>query len=166
MAKTNRFELFNYVDYKDEVIIVAGGGGGSNYENASWNCSSGGAGGGLESPNVGHGGNGISYGASTTSEKAGTGGSFGQGANGADYTNKLLPGGGGGYYGGGFVTRTDGTINSNKGSSGGSGYIGGVYDGVSTAGNLSIPTHDGTSVMTGNIGDGYAKITFIEKIVE
>lgn len=164
IAKTNRGELFNYSDYKEEVIIVAGGGGGSNYESASWNCSNGGAGGGLTSPNVSHGGNGTAYGASTIDETPGTGGSFGKGASGSDYPTKLLPGAGGGYYGGGFVTKVDGTINSNKGSSGGSGYIGGVYDGTSIDGKNSIPTYDGESTMTGNFDNGYAKITFIEKI--
>lgn len=167
IARNNYYgELFEYENHKEDVLIVAGGGGGANYENASWNCSRGGAGGGLTSPNVGHGGNGIAYGASTPDETPGTGGSFGQGGNGSDYPTKLLPGGGGGYYGGGFVTKTDGTINSNKGSSGGSGYIGGTYDGLSIAGNISIPTFDGTSTMTGNEGNGYAKITLIEIFYE
>ena len=30
------------------------------------------------------------------------------------------------------------------------------------AGNNSMPTHDGTSTMTGNTGNGYAKLTFVE----
>lgn len=157
-------ELYKFENHKEDILIVAGGGGGANYENASWNCSSGGAGGGLISPNVNHGGNGISYGASTPDEKPGTGGSFGQGANGSSLPSKLFPGGGGGYYGGGFVTKADGTPNSNKGSSGGSGYIGGVYDGNSIAGNLSIPTYDGTSTMVGNIGDGHARITYLGEV--
>lgn len=167
VARNNyRGELFEYVDHKEDILIVAGGGGGANYENASWNCSPGGAGGGLTSPNVGHGGNGIAYGASTPDATPGTGGSFGQGANGSDYPKKLLPGGGGGYYGGGFVTKTDGTINSNKGSSGGSGYIGGTYDGNSIAGNTNIPTYDGSGTMVGNVGDGYAKIVLVEIFYE
>jgi hypothetical protein len=29
------------------------------------------------------------------------------------------------------------------------------------AGNASMPTHDGTSTMTGNDGNGYAKITYL-----
>ena len=29
------------------------------------------------------------------------------------------------------------------------------------AGNASMPTHDGTSTMTGNLGNGYAKITYL-----
>ena len=167
IARNNYYgELYEYENYKEDILIVAGGGGGANYENASWNCSRGGAGGGLVSPNVSHGGNGISYGASTPDATPGTGGAFGQGGNGSDYPAKLLPGGGGGYYGGGFVTKTDGSINSNKGSSGGSGYIGGTYDGNSIAGNTNIPTYDGSSTMVGNNGNGYAKVTLIEIFYE
>ena len=29
------------------------------------------------------------------------------------------------------------------------------------AGNTSMPTHDGTGTMTGNSGNGYARITYI-----
>ena len=56
--------------------------------------------------------------------------------------------GGGGFYGGGCA-------------SGGSGYIGGVESGKTIAGNQSMPTHDGKSTMTGNAGNGFAKITLI-----
>ena len=163
MAKKFYGELATYENHKEDILLVAGGGGGANYEGASWNCSPGGAGGGLTSPDVNHGGNGIAYGASTPDETPGNGGSFGQGGNGSDYPTKLLPGGGGGYYGGGFVTKNDGSINSNKGSSGGSGYIGGVENGLSIAGNLEIPTYDGVSTMTGNVGNGHAKITYFEE---
>ncbi|HPZ23740.1 MAG TPA: glycine rich domain-containing protein [Bacilli bacterium] len=31
------------------------------------------------------------------------------------------------------------------------------------AGNASMPTHDGTSTMTGNSGNGYARITYLGK---
>ena len=31
---------------------------------------------------------------------------------------------------------------------------------------VGMPTHDGTGTMTGNAGNGYAKITFIEEIPE
>ncbi len=57
-------------------------------------------------------------------------------------------GGGGGWYGG-----------TNLG--GGSGYIGGVTDGQTIAGNASMPNHEGTGTMTGNSGNGYAKITYL-----
>ncbi len=53
----------------------------------------------------------------------------------------------------------------------GTGYVGGVesseiYGIVASTigGNLEIPTYDGLSVMMGNSGNGYAKITFISKL--
>ena len=92
-------------------------------------------------------------------------------------------GGGGGYYGGGMAVHV-------QSSGGGSSFISG-YDGcdaiaenstedniihtgqsvhysgykfnnaVMYAGNEEIPTHDGTSTMIGNSGNGYAKISLI-----
>lgn len=36
-----------------------------------------------------------------------------------------------------------------------------LTDAETIAGNASIPTHDGTSTMTGNTGNGYVKITYL-----
>ena len=91
-------------------------------------------------------------------------------------------GGGSGYYGGGN--------NSHGGAGGGSSFISGYngcdaisenstesnivhtgqsihYSGIKfensnmIAGNSNVPTYDGTGTMTGNDGDGHAKITYI-----
>lgn len=41
-------------------------------------------------------------------------------------------------------------------------YSGNIFASTSmNAGNASMPTHDGTSTMTGNAGNGYAKITLV-----
>ena len=86
----------------------------------------------------------------------------------------------GGWYGGSFGTRTNG------GGAGGSGWIytqntfstwqsGNSTDAAkwllnssyyltnaqTIAGNATMQTQDGTSTMTGNTGNGYAKITWI-----
>ena len=104
-------------------------------------------------------------------------GNFGQSIQGKNQT-----GGGSGYYGGGS--------NAHGGAGGGSSFISG-YDGCDAiaenstetnivhtgqsihysgikfensnmiAGNSNVPTYDGTGTMTGNDGDGHAKITYI-----
>lgn len=153
-------------------IIVAGGGGGS------YSSSFGTAGGGIASPNyvIGttytNGGTQIAGG--TTNSGAATNGSFGSGGSGC------CVGGGGGWYGGA------GSGGCGNAGAGGSGWIynastfstwqiGNATDASNwllnssyylgsaqtLAGNSSIPTHDGTSTMTGNTGNGYAKITKI-----
>ena len=106
-------------------------------------------------------------------------GSFGYAADSAG----SAPSGGGGYYGGGTAMHT-------SAAGGGSSFISG-YEGCdaiasdSTAtniihtgqpdhysgmifsnavmidGNSEMPTHDGSGTMTGNVGTGYAKITYI-----
>lgn len=140
---------------KDEaVFIVAGGGGGAggntaitprgNYKN--------GCGGGLSGGNGATGVNGHnSFGAtqtaggySTMHTFARSDGSFGQGGYG-------FSGGGGGWYGG------SGNINS---TSGGSGYIGGVLDGQTIAGDGStnFPNTAVSGTETGHAGNGYARI--------
>ena len=97
-------------------------------------------------------------------------------------------GGGGGYYGGGHCNHPG---NSWTGGGGGSSFISGYpgckaidenstegnishletsehYSGkvftnyVMKAGNEEMPTHDGLRTMTGNTGNGFAKITFIK----
>lgn len=160
-------------------VIVAGGGGGQGTNTGSGGHGGGTAGGnGLGNTNMGKGGTqisgGIYPGGTDNPAKFGIGGWGPDGTTGGQ--------GGGGWYGGSFGTRTDG------GGAGGSGWIytestfntwksgnstdaagwllnSSYYltDAQTIAGNTSMPTHDGTSTMTGNSGNGYAKITWIGK---
>ena len=127
------------------------------------------------------GGTQIGAGASYQSTR---GGGFGYGKQ--SNTNGYGGGGGGGYYGGSTGHGRTGA----GGSSYISGYVGCIaiksatditpkvttyskiedsyhYSGkifkqsVMIAGNASMPTHDGQGTMTGNSGNGYAKITYI-----
>ena len=144
---TNRGELKNYVNNIEEILIVAGGGGGGNWDpgTASY-CGAGGSGGGqsgLAGGSAGKGG--------TQSSGGSNGGSFGQGGT-YGSNDGVCAAGGGGYYGGGYST-------NRGGGGGGSGYIGDVTSGETIAGNAVMPTIDGTSTMTGNADNGYAKIT-------
>lgn len=59
----------------------------------------------------------------------------------------------GGWYGGG-----KGNTYAVSGG-GGSGYIGGVQNGQTIAGNTTMPSANG-STETGHSGNGYARITF------
>ena len=156
------------------ILIVAGGGGGSYKKNSS-NYGYGGAGGGttgLGSSNVvsersqiihatgGTQNSGGTYGIYYNSSYKGLGelsnGSFGQGGtNQSTGDDRTISGGGGGFYGGGAAYQGP--------AAGGSSYIGGVTNGQTIDGDSSMPTHDGTSTMTGNTGNGYAKITYLGK---
>ena len=150
ITTTNRGVLSNYNLYRSEILIVAGGGGGSNYD------SNGGAGGGLSGITASaYNGNNGGVGGTQTGGGA-HGGSFGAGGSTGGATG-VYSGGGGGYFGGGYGSN----YNTGNSAGGGSSYIGGVTDGSTIAGNASMPTHDGTSTMTGNAGHGYAKITLI-----
>ena len=142
--------------------IVAGGGGGGHYTNSN-NCGVGGNAGGLTGLiptqyGTENTGSRISVGGKQNESSCATGNkscsSFGQG--GSPYSgeyNGAGSGGGGGLYGGSSANGSAGA--------GGSSYIGGVINGTTIAGNAAMPTHDGASTMTGNTGNGYAKITFI-----
>ena len=143
----------------DGLFIVAAGGGGGHYTN-SVNCGKGGAGGGTtgadptglcrdnlaNDPRTAQGG---TENAAGCAKDGGYCGAFGSGAN----LTVGGSGGGGGLYGGSGASIGPG--------GGGSSYIGGVSNGSTIAGNASMPTHDGASTMTGNTGNGYAKITLI-----
>jgi hypothetical protein len=137
----------------------------------------------------GLGGTQTAGGAAGANTYSGTGtnyaGSFGKGGQSeSTSSNNGSGGGGGGYYGGGAggaVAQNGQGNGAGGGSSFISGYTGcnaidvnGVHTGqsnhysglvftstVMTAGNATMPTLDGTSTMTGNKGNGYAKITFI-----
>ena len=139
------------------IIVAGGGGGGQAYGTY---IAIAGAGGGLTGIN---GTTNANWGAQSYVSSAGTqsaGGTNSSGWNGAgslgtggNYYSNYVGGGGAGYYGG-----ASGANNGGSGA-GGSSYIGGVTSGSTIAGNASLPTWDGTSTMTGNSGNGYAKIT-------
>jgi len=155
IALTNRGELYNYENYKSEVLIVAGGGGGN--ELVSENAGSGGGlngGAGYDVPAMGYtgyGGTQTAGGLNGTNSQlygAGENGKFGLGGN--SYISYSVyeegAGGGGGWYGGGASTCYLGT------GGGGAGYI-----------NSSLTNN---SFMKNGIreGDGYAIITQISFI--
>ncbi len=144
-------------------VIVAGGGGG-----ASMQSGYGGAGGGEQ------GGISNQFAAQPgTQTSAPVGASFGKGADSTAANGAMASwgssGGGSGWYGGG--------VNSWGAGAGGSGFIWTketskiVPDGYSVKpeyylkdaetimGNQKVPTHDGTNLMNGNLGNGYARIT-------
>ena len=157
---------------KSRIMVAAGGGG------SCW-TTAGGAGGGL---------NGIAGPRSTAAtQTSGYAFGIGQSGSGAGSDNNGTAGAGGGYYGG----YTDLTGSDYGSSAGGSSFISG-YDGCDAiseestsdniihtgqsihysgmkftkaemvAGNQTMPTHDGEDVMTGNSGNGYAKITLLK----
>ena len=135
------------------TLIVAGGGGGSdNVYNASeaiWAADdgSGGYGGGLEAER-GH--NGSSYTTQPAATQT-TGYKQGVGENAPSSTGER--GGGGAGWWGGYASN-----GNNCGGGGGSGYIGGVTNGSTIAGNKSFPAPGGGNE-TGHAGNGYARIT-------
>lgn len=88
-------------------------------------------------------------------------GTFGSGADAIRNSSGADAGAGGGWYGGNRLSKNYG--GGGMAGSGGSGHINttSLTEGTTLAGNLQIPTHDGTSYMTGNTGDGYAKISLV-----
>ena len=172
--------IWNNSDSLNSQIIVAGGGGGANNRGSGYGEGNGGAGGGTNgiAGTSTNNTNGFGYGLGDGGHQT-SGGNFhwsggtsgiaaaqyttwtynsqqspivagtrGQGGNGvADQS-----GGGGGYYGGAGA--------AHGGAGGGSGYVGGVIDGETIAGNQTITEPDGTTA-TGHSGDGYARITYL-----
>ena len=152
-------------------LIVAGGGGGGGMDGER-----GGDGGGLSGYSYS-----TSYGAPGTQT---AGWSFGGGFNASASTISYIsaryggPGAGGGWYGG-YNSRGSGW----HGAGGGSGFIwtsnskNNVPNGYSVdqkyylndtemiSGNQKMPNYDGTNLMDGNRGNGYAKITATPGIV-
>ena len=168
--------------------MVAGGGGGtSNYLNWSpgWKTFGGYAGGLVGQDGTGEYGDQIGGGATQTSYGINPRGSEYSGNFGyaVQYiTPGYAGGGGGGYYGGanGFGTGGGGgssfisghtgcnaiTETSTSGAIKHTGtpnhYSGYVFTNTKLlSGNETVPSYDGKSTMTGNAGNGYAKITFI-----
>lgn len=166
IATTDRGELKNYVNNKNEVLIVAGGGGGSTNGTGDNGISVGGAGGGNSGSAAGNfntsawlyktlagGGSqssggtaGVTYSKALNATMYGETGSFGQGGNAKTHNNNDYgAGGGGGWYGGGSTC-------NHGGAGGGSGYIGGVENGSMTTGT--------------NKGNGWAKITYTDTTLD
>lgn len=161
--------LSSLVGNQSAVLIVAGGGGGAGGStNIDWAAYA---------TNGGHGG-GISGGTGTTANSdstriGGTGGTqsvggtsgntvgnptgagFGRGANASTtMTNNIQGGGGGGgWFGGGAGSDGGG------GGGGGSGYVGSLSAVDFFAGNATMPNPNG-GTMTGNAGNGLARITY------
>ena len=153
--------------------MVAAGGGGANFRNQGYGEGNGGAGGSFYGVN---GEEALTEGSYFRADYApgygiGTGGPSGS-----------QSGGGSGYYGGGSV--------GHGGAGGGSSFVSGFYgcdailekstanaivhtgqpnhysgkvfyNGIMIAGNSDMPTHDGNDTMTGNTGNGYAKISLL-----
>lgn len=156
-------------------IMVAGGGGGS-----TWNIDGGNAGGLIGFSN--------NPTASAGTQIGGYAFGIGQDGSGSGAGSNGVGGGGGGYYGGktdGTSADQEAGAGGSSYISGHTGCIAITSSSDSTpkvssyskledsyhysnlifkkttmnAGNESMPTHDGTSTMTGNSGNGYAKIT-------
>ena len=153
--------LKNYINNKDDVLMVAGGGGGARDQSnhvaaARWGF--GGHGGGLNGIGA-NSSNGSTITLTVIDENAGKENSGYQFGLGESCTGNS--GGGGGWYGGYSGSNTAPKFAG--AGSGGSGYINHkiVSNSIMYAGDELMPTHDGMGNMTGNSGDGYAKISLI-----
>ena len=177
----NLGELKNYSNNQSDVLLVAGGGGGSYNNRGIYYYSYGGFGGGITGGqsisfyNTGitaHIGNNFVYyqglsipGANQTLQTGTdyTYGTFGKGVDAMEEISGTDSGAGGGWYGGNRLIKPN--TGGGMAGSGGSGHVNTTdskyVDGKTIAGNLQIPTHDGASYMTGNTGDGYARISFV-----
>ena len=148
--------LSSLSSYQSTVLIVAGGGGscGASTKNGMYG---GGTSGGSATQSYGSGGGGGTQSAGGTGGN-GNSGSFGQGGAGLYRSSGYGGAGGGGWYGGGGAY-PDGSGDDDRGGGGGSGYIGGVSNGNTIAGNASMPSTSG-GTETGHAGNGYARITY------
>ena len=192
LTSTSSLSIWNEFDSLKSRIMVAAGGGGSNNNTGHKGGNGGALIGENGASNYGDanitigatqsmGGYNYTYPTNASSQ-----GGFGYGGN-TTKTHHTQGAGGGGYYGGG------GAGIHYTGGSGGSSYISGYrgcssieeestsiniihngdayhYSGyyfnnsiMYSGSSSSIPTWDGTSTMTGNSGDGYAKITLKEE---
>jgi len=154
--------LKELVDYKTDILLVAGGGGGGGGQTKMYFGGVGGGsyGGDGQGDDPGHGGTQTSGGIiASTCLYDYTPGTFGSGGSGywgivENSIYESLGGGGGGWYGGSSA----GGGSNNGGGGGGSGYVGGVEDGQTIAGDNSFPSPSG-GTETGHTGNGYAIIT-------
>ena len=126
---------------------------------------------------IGGGTNGGGYNSSYYGKQngAGTGGSFGQGANQTATNYRYCSGaGGGGWYGGGGGQHNDSSMTYCRYSGGGSGWVNiaanasyrpsgytglELDSGETKAGNTSFPNTAGTGNEKGHSGNGYVRIT-------
>ena len=182
IAKTQRGELKNYADHKEDVLIVAGGGGGSSAD-YNKNKSTGGYGGGTTGSQGGQFPSGAAY---YMDVRAGGGNQTSGGCAGKTHAIVNITEGSSGNH------RYDWTMSGNKGSFGqggsgkkyngyntsysgytdnyGAGGGGGWYGGGSTVENggagggsgYTGGVTDGTMQTGVNEGNGYAKITYID----
>ena len=158
-------------DNKESILLVAAGGGGGSYWDGYFR-GNGGAGGGEKGSDavfIADSSSYYTYGTGATQTAGGhciAGASYNLGLFGTAATNQYISnvnagatggGGGGGYYGGG------GGCQAGQGGGGGSSFFGDVLDGKTISGTEKMPTHDGQGTMTGNSGNGYAKIIYIGK---
>lgn len=151
-------------------IMVAAGGGSDGADSRP-----GGYGGALEgqtrTESYGTGGGGA-----TQTAGGSFNGEFGQGGDGISQNGGHGGAGGGGWYGGG-ATQPDGSVDDDRGGGGGSSFVytetatlpSGylvdskymVSDSLMFSGGESMPSSLGSGIVTGNKGDGLAKITLI-----
>lgn len=143
IAKANgTLAQIGYATFVSHGLIVAGGGGGAR-DYYGYQGGKGGGASGTSSPIASQsGGQGGGQGGGGY-----VGGSFGQGGNAKDYGSA----GGGGFFGGG--------ASYDSGGGGGSGWIGGVPQIVFKGVTYTPLTQVGV-----NSGNGYAKITLVEKV--
>jgi hypothetical protein len=154
ITTTNRGELYNYENYKSEVLLVAGGGGGADVGIGGYGGgASGGIGINIVEDNGTQGGTPGTGGTQTAGGTGAKNGSFGRGATGTT-TGDGEGTGGGGWYGGGTGRLGWST------AGGGSGHIGNVINGQTIAGNQSFPSPTGGTEI-GHSGNGNAKITWM-----
>ena len=175
--------LENYVNNQSDVLVVAGGGGGSYNGIVICYYSFGGYGGGLTGGSAQTFyktncrssalvfGEDIYYqgliipGADQTSHTNDMYyyGSFGHGANAKYSETGDDAGAGGGWYGGNKLRNNKVGYKGGMAGSGGSGHVNltTLIEGNTIAGNMNVPTHNGSSYMIGNNGDGYARISFV-----
>ena len=172
----NLGELKNYSSNKSDILLVAGGGAGSYSNSDTYYYSYGGVGGGKIS------GNGVSFydtqyrknaldgiyyqglivPGATQSLQSGNDyyyGTFGKGADAEGTNSGTDAGAGGGWYGGNRFAISTGYEGMT--GSGGSGYVNtsSLIEGKTIAGNVKVPTHNGSSYTVGNTGNGYARIS-------
>ena len=169
------------------ALVGLGGGKGTNSGSKTIKLSTGGTQtqGGLNatdgtqsiSGSFGQGGTGTSYSGSYIYRSGGGGGYYGGGAggNGSSVVGSAAGGSSyiSGYKGSVAITSADDLTprNNSNGAICADGttditcsyhYSGKIFEEPTMiAGNASMPTHDGTSTMTGNAGNGYAKITYL-----
>lgn len=166
------------------IMVAAGGAGASNYTNAITGGYGGTLTGGAGLLNVGSASHTLATGGTQTAGGTGASNNGGAGKFGIGGNSNVATGsgGGGGYYGGGGGGSISNGVSS---GAGGSSFISG-YDGCNAvneagnhtassihysgkkftsaemkAGNTSMPDPRGSGNITGNTGNGYAKITLI-----